>query len=818
MKHRIISLAAVLVIGITCYAQSSMTDDQVIEFVKSESEKGTSQQGIVTALLKKGVSSAQLQRVRRKAEQMKASGATSTDVAKSIQVNRTEYRKEETGAESSATENVIESQDISIAETTDEEQRKVFGREIFNNKNLTFSPSNNIATPNNYIMGPGDQVIINIWGASQQTISETISPDGYIVVSGVGPIKLAGLSVGSAKSTLRSKLSQYYRDSNIDLSLGDIRSIQVQVMGEVVAPGTYTVSSLSSAFNALYMAGGINKIGTLRDIRVYRSGRLVSSVDVYDYLLNGNTRGDIRLQDNDVIVVGAYDCLVQIKGNVKRPMWYEMKKTETVKDLLNYTGGFNGNAYTKNVRLVRRSGSEYSIHTIDEFKMASFRIADEDRVEVDSIRERFSNLVEIRGAAKHAGQFQIGDDIQTVKQLIIAADGLREDAYIESAILHREKDDLTTEMVSVDVKGLLNGEAADIPLKNGDILFIPSATEMLGERNVTIFGEVAYPGQYPYADGITLRNLILQAGGMTEAGSLAKVDVYRRVRDSKATETDAINAQAFSFSLDESYNLVQDTTFTLMPFDFVMIRKAPSYRYMQNAFVRGEVNFAGPYTLLHSDYRLSDLIKACGGLTPKANVKGARLIRTMNQQELESRKQANIKSQIELYENALKSGDEMNMQIADSLIAMKQNISNTYIVSTDLQKALDNPGSNYDIILRGSDILDIPENTNLINVSGEVMFPVSMPYEKGKNLYYYINHAGGFSDNARKSKVYGVQTNGSVVRLHANSVHDIQPGIEIVVPQKKMKKKMTTGEIVGITSGIASLGAIIVALLNVLKK
>jgi protein involved in polysaccharide export with SLBB domain len=373
-------------------------------------------------------------------------------------------------------------------------------------------------------------------------------------------------------------------------------------------------------------------------------------------------------------------------------------------------------------------------------------------------------------------------------------------------------------MISVDIKGLLNGDAADIPLKNGDILFIPSATEMLGERNVTIFGEVTYPGQYPYADGITIRNLILQAGGMTEAGSLAKIDVYRRVRDSKATETDSINAQTFSFSLDESYNLLQDTIFTLMPFDFVMIRKAPTYRYLQNVYVNGEVNFTGSYTLSHKDYRLSDLIKACGGLTPNANVNGARLTRKMNQQELEARKQANIKSQIELYESALKYGDEMNTHIADSLSAMKENTPNTYIVSTNLQKALDNPGSNYDIILRAGDVLNIPENTNLIHVRGEVIYPISMPYEKGKNLSYYINHAGGFSDNARKSKVYGIQENGSVVKLQANSVRDIQPGIDIIVPHKQVKRKMGKNEIIGITGSIATFGAVIAAILSIIKK
>lgn len=845
----------VLLIGwiaaISVSAQS-MTDDQVIDEIKKEYAKGTSQQQIVVNLMKKGVTTNQLQRVRKKVEQMQRerglneqpgqqkstrmrSNQNMTKVDPKDKKNKNgkktggdEYQLKGTQYDDLQDEEYqvnarglyVQNSDDSLyywVEQMEGTERQVFGRNIFNNENLSFQPSGSMATPQNYLLGPGDQVLIDVWGASQQTFDEVISPDGVVVIEGVGPIQLAGKTVQQAKATIKSKLGRFYADCSFNLSVGETRTIQVQVMGEVNTPGTYSLSGLSSAFNALYAAGGIGQIGTLRDIKVYRNGREIASVDVYDYLVNGNSRGDVRLQDNDVIVVGPYDCLVNVEGKVKRPMWYEMKKTETVKELLRYSGGMTGDAYTKNVRLTRKAGNEYSVHSVGEFQMGSFTVMDEDVVQVDSVRARFSNMVEVRGAVKHAGQFQLGGDIQTVKELLIAADGFREDAYQENIVMHRQKDDMTLEMVSVDVKGILDGTVTDIPLKNGDLLFVPSQVEMQGERTMQIMGEVAYPGTYPFAENATLRDVLLQAGGLTNAASLAKVDVFRRVRDARAVTTAKQSAQMFSFSLDEHFNLTKDTVFTLMPFDIVMVRKSPSYEEQKNVQVRGEVNFQGKYAMLTKNYRLSDLIAACGGVTEMAYVQGAHLTRLMTKEEIEHRDHANEQAQILLYENALKEGKEMNMEIADSLLTMKRNTSYTFPVAINLDKALAQPGSEYDLVLREGDLLEIPERSNIVKISGEVMYPVSMAYEKSKNLHYYVSHAGGYSNNASKSKVYGIHTNGSVVRLHYNSVHDIQPGMEIVVPQKTARKKMTTAEIVGISSAAASMGAIVVAIMNVLK-
>ena len=828
MKHRIIAFATILFISLAAMAQSSMTDDQVLKYLVTETQKGTSQQKMAAELLKKGVTTTQLQRVRKKAEKLREEAESTNKKGNKkdkknknkeedeLDLDASQSRSEELGLDKNDEDFVGESSN-DILGITDEEQRQVFGRNIFNAKNLTFQPSANLATPANYTIGPGDLITINIWGASQQTIEGEVSSDGYIVVESIGPIKLAGLSVERARTVLRNKLGEHYNDCSIDLSLSETRSIQVQVMGEVKLPGTYTLSSLSTAFNALYMAGGISKIGTLRDIKVYRGGKNISNIDVYDYILNGNSRGDIRLEDNDVIVVGAYNCLVQIKGNVKRPMWYEMKKTETVKDLLDYAGSFTGNAYTKNVRLTRKSGEEYSIHTIEEFQMSNFALADEDMVQVDSIRARFSNKIEIRGAAKHPGLYELGGKIQSVRDLLLAAEGLSEDAYEGRAIMHRENDDLTLRMINVDIHGIIAGTSSDIPLRKNDVLFIPSKSDMLGERIIDIKGEVIYPGQYPFADNTSIQDILLQAGGLTEAGSLARVDIFRRIRDNKSPLASNNSSINFSFSLDERFAIQQDTTFYLQPYDIVVVRKSPSYEEQQNVTAQGEVNFEGQYSLTNKNYRLSDLVKACGGFTDVAYIRGAKLIRLMTQEEMEQRDQANLKAQIQLYEDGIKEGKDMNMQIADSLLSLKTNTSNTFPVAINLEKAMANPGSYDDILLREGDILSIPEKSNIIKISGEVMYPVSMTYEKGRNLSYYISHAGGYSNNASKRKVYGINANGSIVKLGSNSVKAIEPGMEIVVPQKSAKKKLSTTEIIGIGSGVAAMASVIVALLNALK-
>ena len=826
-----------------------MSDSQIIDFVKQEQAKGTSQQGIVTKLLQKGVTTDQLRRIRRKYEaeqsQMGAvdltSGGSTGTQGNGTNRQRTDKEKQQAmqhrqqgymvqgqydnrhmtpQERAEAMNGAIEFMDIDSLiyyQNYFKDESQVFGRNIFNNKNLTFEPNQNMATPANYRLGAGDNVIIDVWGASQETFEGTISPDGVVVIEGIGPIKLAGLTVQQAQATLKSKLGERYSGCQFNLSVGDTRSIQVQVVGEVVMPGTYTMSSLSTAFNALYAAGGINDIGTLRDIKVYRNGRQIGSIDVYDFLLHGHSAGDVRLEDNDVIMVGPYECLVNVRGKVKRPMFYEMKSTESVKQLLTYAGGMAGNAYTKNVRLMRKAGEEYSIHTIDEFQMSSFCVKDGDSLYVDSIIPRYSNMVEVRGAVKHPGQFQLGGSIQSVKDLLKAVDGLAEDAFQSRAVMHRQKEDLTLEMVSVDVEGIIAGTSPDIALRKGDVLFIPSVVDMKGEQTLTISGEVLYPGVYQFADNTSVEDLILQAGGLTDAASLAKVDVFRRVNDANSTEDNGKMAEAFSFSIDEKLSS-SDRSFTLKPYDVVVVRKSPSYSEQRNVSVTGCVNFEGQYSMTSNSYRLSDLIKAAGGLTEIGYSKGARLNRVMTADERLQRESALRAAQISMYEEAMQSEKGYNMSQADSLLEMKMNLGSTYPVAVNLDKALAEPGGQYDIVLREGDQLVVPQFSSTVKVSGEVSYPISMNYKKGERLSYYIKRAGGYGNRAKKKGVYAIYMNGAVEKISKRSVKDIQPGTEIVVPTKQQSKRMGTAEVMGIASGSASLASVIVALLSIIKK
>ncbi len=849
---RYFALLVLLFVG-TCasYAQS-MTDDQVIQYVMKEQKKGTNQEKILSQLLRKGVTPDQLRRIRKKVEaegyQLGASDltgkttGTSANTTNRMRTNKEkaedEYRKKNGYMVRSLREtneqNRLARQDRMNALTEEasfldidsllyyqqmldqQNENQVFGRNIFNNQYLTFEPNQNMATPANYKLGAGDDVIVDVWGASQETFEGTISPDGYIVIDGVGPIRLAGLSVAQATAQVRSQVGRYYADCQISLSLGSTRSVQVQVIGEVRMPGTYTLSALSTAFNALYAAGGISDIGTLRNIKVYRSGRQIATIDVYDYLLNGNVKGDIRLQDNDVISVDPYECLVNVRGKVKRPMFYEMKSDESVMQVLRDAGGFTGDAYTKNVRLSRKAGNEYSMHTVDEFQMSSFTLKDGDSIYVDSVIARFSNMVEVRGAVKHAGQYELGGEVQTVRGLLKVAEGLREDAYQSRAVMHREKDDLSLEMVSVDVEGILNGTVADIPLKRGDVLFIPSTVDMKGEQTLSIRGEVIYPGEYKYAENTSIEDLILMAGGLTPAASMAKVDVFRRLQDYNALETTEKSSEVFTFSLQDGLK-ASEQSFTLMPYDIVVVRKSPVYDQQKTVRVEGCVNFEGDYGMDSKNYRLSDLINAAGGLNSLAYAKGARLVRQMTDEERIQREKSLRTAQIQMYEEALSSEKVYNMGQADTLMMLKIDLGDTYPMAIHLEEAIKNPKGDADIVLREGDRLYVPQFSNTVKVSGEVVYPISMGYNKGEKLSYYIKRAGGYGNRAKKKAAYAIYMNGAVEKINRRKSKDIQPGCEIVIPTKEQKTKMSAAEIVAISTGGASLMSVIVALISLLK-
>lgn len=846
MIRRILFVFVTVLMPYMLEAQS-MSDDKVIQFVLDEQEKGASQQDIASQLLKKGVTAEQLRRVRKKYEAEKGQlGAVDlTGRNSNVSQSRLRDEKQKNGQDAQKRNSyMFKSQyelqnkvgrgeqmavlneemfflDIdslvyyqNLLNTREDE---VFGRNIFNNKMLTFEPNANIATPSNYKLGAGDHVYIDVWGASQETFEGTVSPDGTMTLSGIGPIKLSGLTVKDANTYLKRELGKYYADSDINLTVGETRSIQVQVMGEVAVPGTYTLSSLSSTFNALYAAGGISNIGTLRDIKVFRQGKEVATIDVYDYILNGNISGDVRLQDNDVIIVGAYDCLVKITGKVKRPMFYEMKKDESVSTILSYSGGFTGDAYKKNVRLVRKSGSEYSIHTIDEFDMGRFQLSDGDSLYVDSIIPRFSNMVEVRGAVFHPGMYELGDNVNSVRTLIKAAEGLREDAFGGRAVMHRTKEDFTLEVVSVDIIRLINGDVADIPLKKNDVLYVPSKLDMIGEQTIKIGGEVNFPGIYVYADNTTLEDIVLQAGGLTNAASMVKVDVYRRIYEPKALEVSDTITKTFSFALKDGFIIDGQQGFVLKPFDEVVIRKSPTYTEQKIVKISGAVNFTGDYSMSTHDYRLSDLVNAAGGLSTVAYAKGARLERKMTPEEKLQRETTLRTSQIALYEESLTSDKTIDMEKADTLLTMKLDIGDIYPVAVNLDKALENPGGVEDVVLREGDRLVVPQYSSTVKISGDVMYPISMNYQKGKSLNYYIKRAGGYGDNARKNRVYAIYMNGAVKQIGGRTSKDIEPGCEIVVPSKKQKRQMSTAEVMSMGTSAASIATMIITVANILK-
>ena len=813
-----------------------VSDEQVMRMILTEKERGADEASIARTLLQKGATPAQLRRIKDKyAQEQRGMGAvdltgkeTKTERLrggkdkKKINANYAVLRDETTDGKELETGiqkeiSFLDIDSVVYYQNLLKEKPGVFGRNLFNNELLTFEPTMNIPAPADYILGAGDQVIIDIWGASQATFNNMISPDGFIVIEGVGRVKLAGLTVAAAGKQVNKVLKGYYNGSSINLSLGEIRNVKVEIVGEVVVPGSYTLSAFSTLFNALYMAGGISDVGTLREIKVYRNGKAVSKVDVYEYILNGNSKGNIRLQDNDLIVVGPYDAIVNIQGKVKRPMMYEMKKDETLSKLLSYTGGLTGDAYDKNIRVIRKNGREYSIHTVEKADFGAFNLVDGDSIYVDSIIPRFSNMVEIKGAVFHPGMYQMDGKIRTVLDLIEAADGLCEDAFLARAVMHRRKADRRLEVLSIDMEGIVNGTSPDIELRKEDVLFIPSMTEMRGLETIKISGEVNYPGVYEFAEHTTLEDFVLQAGGLTNVASTAKIDVYRRLYDPKSVESSNTISNVFCFALKDGFVIDGEPGFELQPFDEVHVRKSPVNNLIKSVTVSGAVNFNGDYAMHSNDYRLSELVKDAGGFASVAYPQGARLYRKMSEEEKAQRENMIKQSQKQIYEDALRSDKTFDMAISDSLINLNSTLGDMYLLDIDLEQAISEPGSESDIVLREGDLLTVPEYTGTVKISGEVRYPITVTYKEGKNLNYYVKHAGGYADRAKKNGVYAIYMNGGVKKISKFSSKDIQPGMEIVVPAKSLKKRLTTAEIVTIGSSAVSIATMLVSIVNLLR-
>ena len=780
-----------------------MSDQQVAQFIASEAKAGTSQSQIVTKLMQKGVKIDQIRRLRDQhagaINQSGMSGQADAGISDMESRMRSKGTTDNTTIETGGY-GMQQDYQPQVMESIVPDSLKVFGHDIFNKKLLSFEPSMNIATPQNYVLGPGDVVIVDIYGASQKSGQLEVSPEGTIVIEGYGPVKVGGLTVAAARQKLRSTLGARYKSSSLDVNVGQTRSIMVNVMGEVKAPGTYTLSAFSTVFHALYMAGGISDLGTLRNIKVYRNGRHITTVDVYQYILNGRLSGNIRLQENDMIIVGPYDALVNIRGHVKRPMFYEMRPTESVAQVLKYAGGFSSDAYKKAVRLTRKSGERYSVHTIEEFDMSGFKVADGDSIGVEAMIDRYENMVEIKGAVFRPGQYELGKQISSVRALVEAAGGLKEEAFASRAVLTRMKPDRTFETQSFDLSAIMSGTAADIPLRNEDVLTISTQAERQTERTFTITGEVVKPGSFPYADNTTIEDLIVMAGGLRDQASLTKVDVSRRILDPLSTKKSDVIAKTFTFELKDGLVMTSGQGFVLEPYDVVNVYRSPAFSTARNIKVRGEVNYEGNFTLPTKKTRLSDAVKMAGGITDAANLRGARLIRQMNEDEI-ARSQATMKA---LRNILTERGDSIDFSdiSPDSLT--------TYLVGINLEEAVKNPGSDKDIILREGDELVIPEFSNMVKISGDVFYPNVVTFEKGKSAKYYVNQAGGYGNRAKKSKTFIVYQNGNVGVVSKGAKPE--PGCEIIVPSKKRRNPVALASLLSVGTSIASLAAMVVAL------
>ena len=802
---KILSLLTFSFLITTCLWAQSMTDEQVVGYVKSATAAGKSQKQILTELAAKGVTRTQAERIKKRYEDQQEGEQNMSAVAKNRQRRYSNGQNDMVDGE----------MDIISAEMSDPTNygtqtaaKLVYGRNIFNSNNLTFAPSHNLPTPVNYKLAAGDEVIIDIWGTNQVTYREIITPEGNIHISNVGPIYLNGMTINEAEKYLKKVLNKIHAGideensgTEMKLTLGQIRTIQVNLMGEVAVPGTYNISSFSNIFHALYRAGGIGKLGSLRNIYLMRNGKKIANVDVYDFILKGKTMDATRLQEGDVIIVPPYEMLVDIQGNVKRPMYYEMKEGETIQTLIDYAGDFTADAYSKNLRITRQNGQEYQILTVDAIDYSVFKLMDGDVLNIGAMLERFENKLEVKGAVYRPGIYQLSGQLNTVKQLIEKAEGVMADAFLTRAVLHREREDLTREIIPVDLKNILNGTKPDIALQKNDELYIPSIHDLQDLGSISIFGEVMRPGTFPYADNITLEDLVIQAGGLRESASTVRVDISRRIKDSKGTTTSDKIGEMYTFALKDGFVIDGEPGFELKPYDQIFVRRSPSYQTQVNVSVSGEILFGGSYALTQKAERLSDLVQKAGGVTPYAYVKGARLERQINAEE-----RRRMQTVLEM----------ANTNDKDSIDVTKLDLGNVYYVGIDLEKALANPKSNDDLVLREGDRLIIPEYNNTVRISGDVMYPNTVTFQNKEKLSHYIEQAGGYGERAKKSKVFVVYMNGQVKKASKFSHSLIEPGCEIIVPTKH-KKNVQLQEILAIATTSASLATMIASIANISK-
>lgn len=824
---RVFAVLLLLAAAPAVYAQ--MSDTSVVKYIMEGVAAGKTESQIGTELLSKGVSTQQLQRLMKNYREGKVTGfgiTTSsnrleTASSASTATNRAAQRKSAVARKemlptapgvAPALDNLVVKGDSILSSKIryPNGSRIIYGQNFLNSASrLSFEPNENAATPEDYILGPGDALLVEIWGESEASYNLAITAEGKVSIPQVGSISVSGLSIKDATTKLRSHLSKYiaglrgsHPTSWMSLTLSAIRTIQISVLGEVNIPGTYRLSAFTTVLNALYKAGGITSIGSMRDVKVIRGGEEFASVDIYSVLFGTAPNVNVPLREGDIILVPPYQALASIDGGVKRPMFYELKPGETVADLVRYAGGFTGDAIDASVNLSRREGARQRIYTVKNAELSSFKIEDNDSTFVYVNRtELIENIVEVDGAVYRPGRFELGGDVATVRQLVEHAGGLLPDAFRNRAQIIREKPDRSLELVALPIGAILDGTVPDIALKRNDVLVISNVNEVYPKGDFSITGYVLNPGKYQYAEHTTVEDLILLAGGLTEGASSVKVDVSRRIQNASSKEASDTLSLIFTFAIEDGLMIDGDPKFELEPFDAVAVRKSPTFVEQKIITVSGAVNFPGQYALESTDERLSDLIRRAGGPTNMGDVHGAMLKRKINQYE------RNVRMTMSRIINQNTGRDSINTR--------KIMVSELYSVGLELDKALANPGSEYDMILRDGDEIIVPEFTSTVRTQGEVLYPNTVQFIKGKPVRYYIKQAGGFSSHAKRLKTYVVHMNGTVsVGLGAK----VDAGSEIVVPNRPERNKLTTGEWLGIGTAAASISTMIATVVNLFKK
>ena len=718
----------------------------------------------------------------------------------------------------------------------------VYGYEIFRgNTFLSFQSNLNIPTPADYVLGPGDKLFIDIYGQSENYYQAEVSPDGDLILENFGPISVSGMTVENAKIRLVNKLKKVYTGLSSDktfvnISVGIPRAVRVNIVGEVNLPGTYNFSAFNTVYNAIYVAGGITENATLRNVKLFRNNILVNTIDIYNFLNEGDQSSNVRLENNDLIVVGPYTNRVSIFGGVKTPGKFEIKNGETVADLIDYAGGFSEDSYTKSLRITRVFDDKYKIVDVNSDQFEFFQLKSGDKIEIDKVIEKYDNRLILKGSVYRTGIFALSDGM-TVKDLIEKGEGLKPDTYMDRSFITRTNEDFSTTNISFDLKKQINSLENPIILKKDDVLNILSINDLKDDNYIEITGEISKPGIYPYSNNLTLNDLILLAGGVRKNATLASIEVSRA---NKSDENQT--AQIFNLSLSD---LKSESNFDLEPFDNVIIRKNPEIDIKRFARIEGEVKYPGEYAISSKKERISDLINRSGGPNEYAYFKGATLIRKTEFAEESSLIENEIKDLTSLKEKILTN---LNLTESEKLLVSridsdieklnKENSTNqdfssfvkkeriseivkrnamdgdiplakSESIGINLDQILKNPGLKSDLLIEDGDIIIIPKKLETVRLRGELLYPTTVRHSSSRGLKYYINSAGGFDLKAKRSSTYVVYANGDVARtkkfLFFNLFPKPEPGCEVIVPKKSEKNPLAVSQILNFTTGLAAL-------------